>query len=844
MANPLKDIGGIPVNEDNEALIITNAIKNKKNREIFVRHIDYRLFRRKEFQTMAFAIQAIETSNMEMNTDAIILKSKTCPIKKIVDFEFIETLKENFPEVPESNFIEHLVTLRTDSVKAQAFDLVHKSLIRSFMNPQAGIKDLEVRVQALQDLITSGYSSTECQFLTMKEAVAEYVYDKEHGVRSRTTGFRQLDEKLIQGLKEEWISIIAGLANMGKTHTLNTPIIMYDGSIKMIQDIEVGDLLMGVDSLPRKVTRTWTGVDDIYTINQCKGDAYEVTGQHLLSLKRSYNQYYKPDKKLPINERRITHPKGEVLNISVLDYLKKGNGWKTMWKGYKSEGWEMPERKVELSPYFLGIWLSDGNNDSQLITNPDIEVRKFLKDYASSFNMYYTERQKKDSDCYTCVIKKRGENKNIIKDYLEDYNLFKNKHIPDDFKYTSRKKRMELLSGLLDGDGYLTYVTYEISTKYEQLKDDILYLARSLGFYSVAKYEKKKIKSIGFEGKYWRIRIVGDTYLIPCKVKRKKAKKIKRRKNFLFTGFNVKYKGKDKFYSISLEDTTDQLYLLGDGTVTHNSSFALSMMNNLSNKGVPSANFALEMPNQSIITKLLAFNTNLTIRKVAIEWDNLDVIEKKVYEHELERLARNQYIYLNDKPSQGLSDIKEQTMLLQDKIATVDKSFDGYIVILIDLFGKIKEFLGSDNFARDYEQRCNEVQAMTRELGVHMCLVAQIVRSVMQRKFKRPSLADIKNAGALGEIADLIFGIHRPNYDPEVALKSQLAYGQGNEEIEPNPDENLAEILILKGRMAQANQLVNFYFDPNTTRFSPIEEDYQNELNATKFDDDDWDNQF
>ena len=161
------------------------------------------------------------------------------------------------------------------------------------------------------------------------------------------------------------------------------------------------------------------------------------------------------------------------------------------------------------------------------------------------------------------------------------------------------------------------------------------------------------------------------------------------------------------------------------------------------------------------------------------------------------------------------------------------------MVVFVDLFGKIQEFQGSDNFARDYEKNCNIVQIMTRELGIHTVLVAQIVKSVMQRKFKRPTMNDLKNAGALTEVADNIFGIYRPFYDPEVALKQQLAYGTTQDDVPLDSDANLAEVLILKQRMGAVPQLLNFRFDPDTTRFSPIEESYQSILNATKFEEED-----
>lgn len=836
MANPLQDIGQVPLDKDNEAIIIVNAIKNTKHREKFARQVDYREFRFPEFITLAYAIKSIHKDKLEMDIDMLMLKSQTCPVRKYLDYGFIEELITNFNEVSDQNFDVHLAKLRTDSVKSSLVDLIFSSLHRSIVDPRTKLSDIEMRVEELSKILEKGYSALTLGFKSMEEVIGEYIDNRDKGINKRTTGFTLLDKLMTQGLMDKWISVIAGNASMGKTHGVDTPVIMFDGTIKMIQDVKAGDLLMGVDSSPRKVIRAWSGIDDMYLVKQTSGEDYTATGQHVLSLKRGTVKYCKPDWKLPREQRRITHQKGKVLNISIVDYLKKGNGWKKDWKGYKSYGWLLPEKKVKLSPYFLGLWLAGGSKNSVDITNSDFEVRGFLESYAADLNMHYGEFPKKGSLCPTCTVARvEGDRDNYLLSILREYDLLDNKHIPDDFKYNSRENRLQLLAGLLDGNGYLTHVTFEISTKYVKLKDDVLYLGRSLGFYCNAKLETKRIKSRDFKRKYWRIRIVGDIHLIPTKVKRKQAKRIERRKNPLYTGIDVEYLGKKTFYSISLDETSDQLYILGDGTVTHNSSFSLSMMNNLGNKGIHCPMFALEMPNMSIAHKLLAFNTNFAVKKVAVEWDNLTEQEQKIYEFEIKRLARNQYIYLNDKPTQTLPEMREQIMLLQDKLQTQ------YMVMFVDLFGKIQEFQGSDNFARDYEKHCNTVQIMTRELGIHTVLVAQIVKSVMNRKFKRPTMNDLKNSGALTEVADNIFGIYRPFYDPEVALKQQLAYGLESSDMIADPNANLAEILILKQRMGQVPQLLNFHFDPNTTRFSPIEEDYQDTINATKFEDDEED---
>lgn len=76
----------------------------------------------------------------------------------------------------------------------------------------------------------------------------------------------------------------------GKCMSANTLVVMYDGSLKKIQDIEVGDKVMGVDSTPRIVLQLHKGVAPMYRVQQSKGMIYEVNEGHLLCC--YYNGYF------------------------------------------------------------------------------------------------------------------------------------------------------------------------------------------------------------------------------------------------------------------------------------------------------------------------------------------------------------------------------------------------------------------------------------------------------------------------------------------------------------------------------------------------------------------------
>jgi hypothetical protein len=88
----------------------------------------------------------------------------------------------------------------------------------------------------------------------------------------------------------------------GKCLGKDTPILMYDGSIKMVQDIQVGDVLMGDDSGPRNVLSLARGRETMIEIQEDNTNVGYITNRsHILSLKKKGT--------------------GEILDLSVQEYV-------------------------------------------------------------------------------------------------------------------------------------------------------------------------------------------------------------------------------------------------------------------------------------------------------------------------------------------------------------------------------------------------------------------------------------------------------------------------------------------------------------------------------------------
>jgi len=793
---PLRKLD-IPIDVDNEAIILSNALKNDKLRELFSKTVDYLDFQYKENQVLSWTIQELQKTNLNCNIDTILVKSLSCPVKYKIDYEYVSQITQNFSELPEDNFRIHITKLKTDKVKQELSEFYFKSIYSACLDPHVDINYLETRINYAKDIIQKNGSSGVSQFLTLETMMDNFLVSKSQKSDFKSTGFPALDDKLTDGYKAKGLTIICGLAGMGKSFCLDTLVLMYDGTYKKVQDVVKGDLVMGVDSTSRKVVNTHVVRGTRHVVKQTKGTPYVVNEQHLLQL--------------VVGENYGDLKKGDKFTISTQDFVKKRQGWQAAVNGYKV-GVEFNEQSLPVDPYYLGLWLGDGTSSNTDITSCDEEIINYIK----------------------------------------DFHILNNKHIPQIYKINSRENRLKLLAGLIDSDGNLNEkkggrrraTTFEISSKFKELADDITFLARSLGFYTTCNHRASSIKSSGFTGMYWNITISGDVDEIPVLLKRKKADSRKERYSCLVSRLHVTVEGEDTFYGFELDG--DHLFLLEDFTVAHNSSFVLSSMYNLSNTGIWCPQFALEMDSMAVSTKLASFSSGISVKRIAKEWNNFTELEKKLIDYEIHRLKKNPYILCNDTPGQSLQSIREQVLILQDRLKTE------YMFVSIDLFGKIKEFQTSDNFARNYEQELNKTQVLAKELGVNLGLVAQINRAVMSRKFTRPKMSDLKNAGAWEEVGDLMLGVHRPFYDPEKSLKSQIEaggydsdYNKGHKDENDDElygdmgdptqlEENMAEIIVMKQRMGEGNTITNCIFDPNTTRYVPLAQADQMYVNLSK----------
>ena len=345
-------------------------------------------------------------------------------------------------------------------------------------------------------------------------------------------------------------------------HVKGTKVIMFDGLFKNVEDIVIGDLLMGPDSKPRKVLELKRGIDEMIKVSPIKGDPFVVNQDHILHLKYNGNKTLYRD---------IINDNGYV-DISVKDYLSKSGYFKARTKLIKTNALQFKTKKLIVPPYILGLWLGDGSADRASIVNIDKEVIKSWKEYIKSQGLIW----KKYKIRHSAVVNYNNDyksriNKNSITEKLKTLGVLNNKNIPSQYLLGDEFQRLELLAGLIDSDGCQHDKCLAFSNINENLVDGILFLARSLG---LAAYKHKRTCHWKYKGEkrttpFHTVNITGNTSIVPSRLKRKMCGKRKINRDALRTGFSIEPVGIGEYYGFMLSD--DHLYLTSDFIIHHNS---------------------------------------------------------------------------------------------------------------------------------------------------------------------------------------------------------------------------------------------------------------------------------
>jgi len=371
-------------------------------------------------------------------------------------------------------------------------------------------------------------------------------------------------------------------------HAKGQLVLLHDGRLAPVESITVGDKLMGPDSAPREVMKLCRGRGKMFKIVPLHGHEFIINEDHILALYLTPGQYI-VDKNSVRCRKHCNYAPTEpcakgYFTVSVKDFLNMSRHKRDSCKLYTSDAVDFSNLgNLKIPPRILGLWLGDGHSRTSAITTADAEVENEWISYATRLGLSVRCQKKHQARCKSIFIsagsagrnrnKRSGrfENsgKNTVLRLLKEYNLINNKHIPFQYKTASRNDRLNLLSGLLDSDGYYANKCFYFYSTSKTIATDTAFLARSLGFTARLPAPRFKKCQTGNGAWCYTVSIFGRIEDIPTHLLRKKADKSNSNRQHNVTGFSIKHLDENDFYGFTLD--RDGLYLLDDFTVTHNS---------------------------------------------------------------------------------------------------------------------------------------------------------------------------------------------------------------------------------------------------------------------------------
>lgn len=226
---------------------------------------------------------------------------------------------------------------------------------------------------------------------------------------------------------------------------------------------------------------------------------------------------------------------------------------------------------------------------------------------------------------------------------------------------------------------------------------------------------------------------------------------LEQRKNAktLYTGVPTGFTDLDNLLS-GLQDS--EMIVIGARPSVGKTALALSMVDNIAvHQGLACGFFSLEMPAIHLVQRLLASQARINSKKLrnpalmsAGDWGTLGDAASRIYDTPF---------YVDDTPNIRLVDLRSQARRM--------KTAHDIKVLFIDYLGLITV----DNQAIPrYEQMAmvsRSIKALARELCIPVVILSQLRRDA---EGKEPTLADLRETGAIEQDADVVMFLHRDHH--------------------------------------------------------------------------------
>jgi replicative DNA helicase len=657
---------------------------------------------------------------------------------------------------------------------------------------QGLVDDAERRIFGLAERRLEGSALPVGRILKNTFEYIERLYERKEHITGVATGFEKLDLET-SGFQPSDFIIIAGRPSMGKAQPLDARVKTLTGW-KRMGDLRVGDDLASVDGTRSRVAAIFPqGEQPICRATFSDGRSTECTPDHLWSV------YY----------RSWSGPR-TLTTDQVTRLLGRKRYQHRLWIDTPVGEYGHSET-LPVDPWLLGALLGDAklSGSSLIFSTSEREMLDRLteragKDFTLRAAGGYDWRLVQAAGAHRAGI--QGAAPNALMDALRRLDLWNvgshEKFIPEIYLNASRGARLELLSGLMDTDGWVEkWGSARFCSTSRRLAQDVATLVRSLGGWCSVRNRRSTYTYRGAT-KQGRPAFVCNIHhpepksIVQLAHKRDRLKATPRRQR------------RPVLVSIEPVRVADAqciavthpsgLYITDDFVVTHNTAFALNIAQHVgvSLRGAVLV-LSLEMSAPQLVQRMLCAEAKVDSQAVrtgylsSSDWARLTSAAGRLSE------AR---IFIDDSP--GL------TVLEARAKARRMKAEHGLDLLVIDYLQLMRGRSGIENRQQEISEISRSLKALAKEINVPVVALSQLSRAVearSQRDF-RPQLSDLRESGALEQDSDLILFLYR-----------QSVY---KEDLPPD-EANIAEVIIGKQRNGPIGT-VKVVFLPQYARFENI----------------------
>jgi replicative DNA helicase len=209
-------------------------------------------------------------------------------------------------------------------------------------------------------------------------------------------------------------------------------------------------------------------------------------------------------------------------------------------------------------------------------------------------------------------------------------------------------------------------------------------------------------------------------------------------------------------------------------------AFALNLARNAAvDHNIPVGFFSLEMSNQQLVQRLLCAESEIDSQR--LRTGRLSESEWPKLSRRIGRLVEAPF-FVDDTPAMDIMKLRARArrMAAEKKIG----------LLVIDYMQLMEAPKGMESRQQEISYISRSLKTLAKELQIPVVALSQLSRAVESRTDRRPTLADLRESGAIEQDADVVAFVYRPEL-----------YGIPNfSDEDKTPSENMVEVIVGKHR--------------------------------------------